>query len=85
MAAKKSDLVVIFERNNYKGKQQIVENKRTGEFFWRRIAANNVDELSRSSETYETLAGCLKGMRADNANVKTWLGDITVKSVRQWK
>jgi uncharacterized protein YegP (UPF0339 family) len=84
MAAKKSDLVVIFERNNYLGKQQIVHNVKTDEFFWRRSAKNG-NELSRSSETYETLAGCLKGMRADNANAKTWLGDITVKSVRQWK
>ncbi len=82
--AKNSNLKVIFERKNYKGKQQIVTNTRTKQFFWRRLA-NNGNELSRSSETYNTLAGCLNGIKADAVNAQSWVGHITKVAVKLWK
>lgn len=78
---------IIFERKNYKGTQQIVKSHNTkGEeqYFWRRIAKNG-NELSRSSETYDSLAGCLKGFAADSKNAQTWLGAITVGGVRAYQ
>lgn len=78
---------ILFERNNYKGKQQIVKSyttKGVEQFFWRRLAKNG-NELSRSSETYDTLRGCLKGFAADSGNAQTWTGTITVGSIRAYK
>lgn len=75
---------IIFCRTNYKGKQVIIKNNSTGEYFWRKVA-NNGNELSRSSETYKSLQGCLKGLKSDCTLSKSWSGDITAKSVREWK